>query len=94
MVGWLGRRRRRAESGRFVGVLGTRTLKLLDLYAEAILAPVVADAALRGLWDPGALGAACEQRRRQQALPFALPDHTPDRDVIPHDLETYDAKRQ
>ncbi|MEO8526181.1 MAG: IS21 family transposase [Caldimonas sp.] len=86
------------DSGRFVGVLVTRTIKLLDLYGEAILAPVVADAALRGLWDPGALAVACEQRRRQQALPvplpFALPGHIPDRDVIPHDLETYDAKRR
>jgi transposase len=86
------------DSGRFIGVLVTRTIKLLDLYGEAILAPVVAEAIERGLWDPGALAVACEQRRRQQALPvplaFALPEHIADRDVVPHDLETYDAKRR
>lgn len=86
------------DSGRFVGVLVTRTLNLLDLYGGAILAPVVADAIERGLWDPGALAVACEQRRRQQAipvpLPLVLPSHVTDRDVVPHDLETYDAKRR
>ena len=84
------------ESGRHVGTQVARTLKLLDLYGELILAPVVTEAVERGLWDPGALAVACEQRRRQQAMPIPLPlalsSHVADRDVIPHDLESYDVK--
>ena len=84
------------HAGRNLGSMTTRTLKLLDLYGPALLASAAAEILERGLHDPGALAALCEQRRH--AMSAAVPLHTtlsPDingRDVIPHDLEAYDAK--
>lgn len=86
------------EVGRNVGSMTARTLKLLDLYGEALLAAAVAEVVDRGVSDPGAVAQVCEQRRRAANRPVpldvALGDHVPDRDVIPHDLESYDAKRR
>ena len=51
----------------------------------------------RGMHDPGALAQVCEQHRRAKSLPVPvavdLGAHVPDREVIPHDLESYDARR-
>ena len=84
------------ERGRNLGNLTARTLKLLDLYGPEALAAAVAQVLERGLHDPGALAALCEQQRRAVAAPvpihFTFGAHVRDRDVIPHDLETYDAK--
>jgi hypothetical protein len=86
------------EAGRNVGNLTARTLKLLDLYGDALVADAVVEVLARGVSDPGALAQVCEQRRRAAQRPVPLDvdlgDHVPDRDVIPHDLETYDAKRR
>jgi transposase len=86
------------EAGRNVGNMTARTLKLLDLYGETLLADAVTEVLGRGVSDPGAVAQVCEQRRRAASRPVpldvALGDHVPDRDVIPHDLETYDAKRR
>lgn len=74
------------------------TLKLLDLYGDNVLAQAVTEVIARGVSDPGAVAQVCEQLLRAAARPVpldvALGDHVPDRDVIPHDLETYDAKRR
>jgi len=72
----------------------TRTIKLLDLYGDAIFAGAVSEIVLRGLHDVGALAIACDRLRREAGRPvpldLPLPAHLVDRDVIPHDLETYD----
>lgn len=84
------------EAGRNLGSMTARTLKLLDLYGAELLAAAVEEVLARGLHDPGALAALCEQRRCARAAPvpldIPLPSHVHDRDVIPHDLGTYDAK--
>lgn len=84
------------ESGRNLGSMTAQTLKLLDLYGPESLAAAVEKLLERGLHDPGALASLCEQRRRALNAPvpldIPLPAHVQDRDVIPHDLETYDEK--
>jgi len=84
------------EVGRNLGSMTTRTLKLLDLYGAPLLGEAVAVVLDRGMHDPGALAALCEERRRAAHAPVPLdvhlPSHIHDRDVIPHDLETYDEK--
>lgn len=86
------------DAGRNVGSLTARTLKLLDLYKADLLAEAVAEVLALGMHDPGALAQVCEQRRRAKSLPVPVPvdfgDHVPDREVIPHDLEGYDAQRR
>ena len=84
------------EAGRNLGSMTARTLKLLDLYGAEILISAVEEVLTRGMHDPGALAALCEQRRCALAAPvpldIPLSPHVRDRDVIPHDLATYDAK--
>jgi hypothetical protein len=84
------------EAGRNLGSMTARTLKILDLYGAAALGEAVAHVLARGLHDPGALAAICEQRRRASRAPLPvevpLSAHVHDRDVIPHALETYDEK--
>jgi transposase len=83
-----------ALSGRSLAIQVTRSIKLLDLYGDDVFARAVADVAARGLRDVGALALACERFRHEQRRPVPidvpLPSHADDRDVIPHDLETYD----
>jgi hypothetical protein len=76
-----------------------RALHLLDLYGVDILGEAAREAIARGTYDPGALAVLCEERRRAASmrpvpLDIDLGAHVPDRDVIPHDLETYDAQRR
>jgi len=80
------------HEGRNMGSMVGRTLKLLDLYGERVLARAVDALLERGSHDLGALAVLCDQVRRPQrvALPLELGDHVPDRDVIPHDLGDYD----
>ncbi len=84
------------DAGRNLGSMTTRTLKLLDLYGAEFLGAAVAEVLSRGMHDPGALAALCEQRRCAGVAPVPLDvplaAHVRDRDVVPHDLETYDAK--
>lgn len=82
------------DAGRNLGSMTARTLKLLDLYGDEALAQAVSQALERGLHDPGALAALCEQARiaRHRPMPVHLDfaDHVRDRDVLPHDLGDYD----
>jgi hypothetical protein len=84
------------DVGRNLGSMTARTLKILDLYGPESLADAVAQVLERGMHDPGALASLCEQRRRalNTPVPLEIPlaSHVQDRDVIPHDLETYDEK--
>jgi hypothetical protein len=82
------------DAGRNLGSMTARTIKLLDLYGPEVLAGAVREVLDRGMHDPGAVAALCEQHRRAKDAPvpldIRLADHVRDRDVIPHDLETYD----
>lgn len=80
------------EDGRNVGSLVARTLKLLDLYGDGVVAAAVDDLLAKGSHDFGALAILCEQRRTKprRVLPVELGAHVVDRDVIPHDLGGYD----
>jgi transposase len=82
------------EVGRNLGSMTARTLKLLDLYGAPLLSEAVTQVLARGMHDPGALAALCEQRRRATGAPppieVQLAAHVHDREVIPHSLETYD----
>jgi hypothetical protein len=85
------------DAGRNVGSMVAQTRKLLDLYGPEVFRQAVADTIERGTHDPGEIGVLCEKHRRgtEAPLPVDVPlgDHVPDRDVIPHDLGGYDAKR-
>ena len=83
-----------ALSGRSLAIHVSRAIRLLDLYGDDVFAAAVAETARRGLRDLGALTVACDRlrRERRQSVPVNLPmpEYADDRDVIPHDLETYD----
>jgi transposase len=85
------------EAGRNIGSMIAQTGKLLDLYGADIFAKAIADTIERGTHDPGEVGVLCEKHRRaaEQPIPLDIPlgSDVPDRDVIPHDLGAYDAKR-
>jgi transposase len=85
------------QSGCNVGSMTARTLKLLDLYGAELFAVAVAEIITRGTWDIGAIAHVCEQHRiaaaRAVPVPVMLGAHVPDRDVIPHPLESYDVLR-
>lgn len=84
------------DAGRNVGLMTAKALHLLDLYGVEILGAAAREAIARGTHDPGALAVLCEERRRAADSPVPLDidlgAHVPDRDVIPHDLESYDAQ--
>lgn len=84
-----------ALAGPSLGIQVTRAIKLLDLYGDEVFAAGVAEVVTRGLRDTGALAVACDRLRRDRRRPvpveITLPAHIEDHDVIPHDLETYDA---
>jgi hypothetical protein len=85
------------EAGRNVGGMVSQTGRLLDLYGLDVFRKAVADIIERGTHDPGEIGVLCEKHRRGTEAPLPmdvrLGEHVPDRDVIPHDLGGYDAKR-
>ena len=84
------------DCGRNLGSMTARTIRLLDLYGPELLGDAVAQVLARDLHDPGALASLCEQRRCALNAPVPidtpLGHNVPERDVIPHDLETYDVK--
>jgi Mu transposase-like protein len=86
------------DAGRNVGNLTAQVLRLLDLYGEATLAAAVTEVLSRGTHDPGAVAVVCEHLRRKGQKPLPVEVHlgpnVPERDVIPHSLENYDAKPQ
>jgi transposase len=86
------------EMGCNVGSMTSRTLVLLDLYGPDLFAAAVGDVITRGTWDVGAISQLCEQRRiaasRPVPVPIQIGAHVPERDVIPHALESYDALRR
>lgn len=83
-----------ALSGPSLGIQVTRAIRLLDLYGDEIFATAVSELCAAGLRDTSALAVACDRLRREKHRPVPidihLPAHIEDRDVVPHDLETYD----
>ena len=83
-----------ALTGPSLAIQVTRAIKLLDLYGDEVFAAAVAEIDARGLRDTGALAVACDRLRKERHRPvpvdIELPAHADDRDVVPHDLETYD----
>ena len=80
------------HDGRNLGSMVARTLKLLDLYGEAILRAAVDDLLDKGSHDLGALAVLCDQRSRPKTprIPIEFGSHVPDHDVPSHDLGDYD----
>ena len=82
------------DDGYHLGTHIARTLKLLELYGATTVGEAVDELIERDIHDPSALVVACDRRHRRRTraavVPVTLPDHVQDRDVIPHDLETYD----
>jgi hypothetical protein len=89
--------RRWLEAGRNIGSVVGRTVVLLNLYGDDVLIAAVAEMIERGTEDFGALAALCEKHRRVHERPVPIDvdfgSHVTDREVIPHNLETYDARR-
>lgn len=85
------------EEGCNIGSMTARALKLLDLYGPDLFSAAVAQVIDSGTWDVGAIAHVCEQRRvaasRPVPIPVNLGANVPDRDVIPHPLESYDVIR-
>lgn len=83
------------DSGPSLAIQVTRAIKLLDLYGDEVFSAAVAEIVARGLRDTGALAMACDRLRKQRRHPvpvdIVMPDHADDRDVVPHDLGSYDA---
>jgi transposase len=86
------------HAGRNVGNMTGQVIRLLDLYGDDLFAAAVAEVIARGTHDPGAIAVLCEHKRRLRQRPvpmdFELGSHVPDKDVVHHDLETYDGKRR
>lgn len=82
------------HSGPSLAIQVTRAIKLLDLYGDEVFAAAVAEIVARGLRDTGALALVCDRLRKERRLPvpvdIAMPAHADDRDVVPHDLGSYD----
>jgi hypothetical protein len=83
------------RDGRLVGATVARLRRVLDLYGNHVFSLAIAVLLAKESTDLGALVVACERRRRERGQPvpleIALPAHIPDREVVPHALEDYDA---
>ena len=83
-----------AEDGRNLGNAVGRTIQRLDHYGAEAMRAAVADAVARGLRDPAALETLCQRHRsgaeRATKLTPRFGAHVVDRDVLPHDLGSYD----
>lgn len=86
------------DAGRNVGSLTARTVPLLDAYGEDILRAAIAEVLAGTSHDHHAVAVICERLRRKTDKPVPLDvllgSHVPDRDVIPHSLESYDVRRK
>ena len=81
---------------RSLGCRVARAIKLLDLYGDRrVRRRRRRDPSRAALSDVGALAVACEKRRKRPTRPVpdrrsCCPTTSTTRDVIPHDLESYD----
>ena len=72
----------------------------LDLYGDDIFRAAVDDVADRNIADPAAIGAVCARLRKKgeavtaTVLHAGFADYVDDKDVIHHDLESFDAPRR
>jgi hypothetical protein len=69
---------------------------LLDVYGEDIVRQAVGEVLAGTTHDHHAVAVVCDRLRREASKPVPLDvplgDHVPDRDVIPHSLESYDVR--
>src|SRR6478752_5636646 len=83
------------SAGRNMGSVTAYTVKLLDLYGEAIFAEAMAHVLRSDRHDPGAVALMCDQirARRGKPAPVTVPfgKHVVDAEVLQHSLESYDA---
>jgi hypothetical protein len=85
------------DRSRNLGSVTTQVVQILDRYGDDVFRRAVDDVVDRGLHDPAAIAAVCERLKKKKHAPVIEPrfaDHVDDRDVIPHDLESYDARRR
>lgn len=86
------------DAGRNVGSLTARTVPLLDVYGEDIVRQAVAEVLAGTSHDHSTVTIVCERLRREadKPVPIDVPlgSHVPDRDVIPHSLESYDVRHK
>ena len=82
------------EDSYHLGTAVTRSLKVLELYGDELLALAVNEAIVRDIRDPNALTVICERHRRKRTRPASIavpiPDHVKDCDVTQHSLSSYD----
>ena len=81
------------HDGKDMRTMVRRSMKLLDLYKQSTLQKAVRETLHKGIYDLGTLTMLCEQIERPQrrVAPLELGTHVKERDVVPHDLEGYDA---
>jgi transposase len=85
------------DENRNVGAAVARCYVILGLYGDAVFAAGVDELIARDLADPSSLEALCEDIRRRQnprTVQAEPPSHPSDRDVVAHDLESYDDNRR
>jgi hypothetical protein len=85
------------DHGRNLGNMTSQVLRLLDLYGDDVFRAAVGELVAKDAHDPGALAMLCEQKRKKNQpvlIETRFAEHVADRDVIPHDLESYDARRR
>jgi transposase len=89
-----------ADRGRNLGNVTWRVQQQLDLYGHEVFRAAVDDVADRNIADPAAIGAVCARLRKKgdavnaTVLHAGFADYVDDKDVIHHDLESFDAPRR
>ena len=89
-----------AERGRNLGNVTWRVQQQLDLYGDEVFRAAVDDVADHNIADPAAIGAVCARLHKKGAavtatvLHAGFADYVDDKDVIHHDLESFDAPRR
>jgi len=85
------------HEGRNVNFMTGHVRKLFALYGQDVFGNAVRMMRERGTHDLGALALLCEQQRQRANRPMpvdiVLGEHVVDTVVVPHDLATYDRKR-
>jgi transposase len=81
-----------------LGSMTTKVLRILDLYGAEIFSRAIDDVVAQDLHDPGAISIVCERLRKEHDTPVPIEPvfgkHVTDREIVPHDLEGYDARRR
>ena len=85
------------DENRNIGAAVARCYVIYGLYGDDVFAAGVDELIARDLADPSSLEALCEDIRRRlspRTVQADPPSHPSDRDVVAHDLESYDDNRR